>query len=175
MNTIIALFRGINVGGKNIIRMFELKQILEDQGLKNIKTYIQSGNVVFQTKNEKLPKLEKEIRIAINKKFGFEPRILFLKQSELKAIIDANPFDAEDSKSQHFFFLDSVPTNIDVSKLNSIKSDTEKYVLDGKVFYLFAPDGIGRSKLASRVEKLLGVATTARNKNTVERILHLIT
>ena len=91
--------------------------------------------------------------------------------SELQEIIDANPFEGKDSKSQHFFFLDSNPINPDLTSIEFLKSNSEEYKLINRVFYLFAPDGIGRSKLASKVERLLGVPTTARNRNTVNKLL----
>ncbi len=171
MDTVIALFRGINVGGNNILPMRELKWLLEKLELRNVKTYIQSGNVVFQTEKKMFGELAKEIGVAIKTNFGFEPKILFLKHSELKEIIDVNPFEGEDVKSQHFFFLSSTPTNPDLTIFESIKSDTEKYKLINRVFYLFAPDGIGRSKMALKVERILGVTTTARNRNTVNKLL----
>jgi uncharacterized protein (DUF1697 family) len=173
MNTVIALFRGINVVGNNILPMRDLKPLLENLGLRNVQTYIQSGNVVFQT-NKKIPgELAKRIGLAVKTNHGFEPKILFLKHSELQEIIDANPFEGEDGRSQYFFFLESAPTNPDLTKIGSLKSDTEEYKLVNRVFYLFAPDGIGRSRLASRVERILGVTTTARNRNTVIKLLSM--
>ena len=148
MKTFIALFRGINVGGKNKLPMRELVTVLEGLGLENIKTYIQSGNVVFQSERGDTAALAESMSAAINESHGFAPRVLLLRADELASAVAANPFpEGEDEpKTLHLYFLDAVPQDPDLAKLDDLKKENERFQLDGKVFYLHAPDGIGRSE-----------------------------
>lgn len=173
MKTYIALFRGINVGGKNILPMKELVALLQNLGAQGVKTYIQSGNAAFQHQAEQAVELSDRIRAAISESHGFEPQVLLLDVAELEQAIASNPFpQAEaDPKTLHLYFLADRPETPDLETLDNLKQDTEQYGLADKVFYLYAPDGIGRSKLAARVEKSLGVTATARNWRTVSKIM----
>ena len=132
MQTWIALFRGINVGGNNILPMAKLKSDLESLNLSN---------------------------------------------EDLLTAIESNPFPnaVSDPKTLHFFFLAEPASNPDTEALGGIKTSTEKYQLTDGVFYLHAPDGVGRSKLAANAEKHLGVVTTARNYRTVAKLLAMVT
>lgn len=173
MKTYIALFRGINVGGKNLLPMKALKTLLENLNLQNVKTYIQSGNVVFQSDEENAASLSSKISAEIQKSHGFKPQVLLLDVEEMEKAIESNPFpEAEsDPRTLHLNFLASAPETPNLQALNSLKKDNERFELKGNVFYLHAPDGIGRSKLAANVEKLLGVAMTSRNWRTVSKIM----
>ena len=175
MKTLIALFRGINVGGNTILTMRDLVRVLEGLGLKNVRTYIQSGNVVFQYAPTNTVELSRKITAAIEKSCGIAPRVLILGVKELQAAIAGNPFPhgEREPKSLHLFFLDSVPRKPDLETLESIKSESEQFKLVKHVFYLYAPDGVGRSKLAAKVEKALGVTVTARNWRTVNEIMSI--
>jgi uncharacterized protein (DUF1697 family) len=150
-----------------------LLEILEGLGLTNIETYIQSGNVVFQSDDLNASELSERIGLAINENHGFTPQVLLLELDELKRAIASNPFAKAEAepKSLHVFFLASEPQDPDLKALESIRADSERFALKGKVFYLHTPDGIGKSKLAARVEKALGVAATARNWRSVSRIM----
>lgn len=171
----IALFRGINVGGRNSLPMRELVAVLETLGLRAIKTYIQSGNAVFQSNEQDAKLLAEKIRTAIMKRHHFSPPVFILELDELKKAIASNPFpEAEDEpKTLHLYFLDSIPQNPDLKALEGIKKKSERFKLKDSVFYLHAPEGIGRSKLAARVEKSLGVAATARNWHSVIKVMDL--
>jgi uncharacterized protein (DUF1697 family) len=175
MNTIIALLRGINVGGHNKLPMRDLKAILAEIGLVNVQTYIQSGNVVCQTNRTDLLVLSEEISAAIGESHSFVPRILLLGLADLATAVAQNPFPATDDqhKTLHFYFLESTPSNIDLAGLEAIKTKTEQFALIDTVFYLYAPEGIGRSRLAAKVEKALGVATTSRNWRTVSKMMEM--
>lgn len=175
MTTYIALFRGINVGGKNILPMKDLVGMLEGMSCENVKTYIQSGNVVFQTNKEHVHTIAREMSARILEHHGFEPKVLLLEISELQEAIDKNPFNTEDGKALHFFFLESYPKDPDLERLMTVKSTSEEFTLHKKVFYLYAPDGIGRSKLAAKVEQCMGVPVTARNWDTVRKLISLVT
>lgn len=173
MNTYIAFLRGINVGGNNILPMKELATVLQDLGLKNVKTYLASGNVVFQSETADLAGLAGDIKAAIGRSHGFTPQILIRSIQDLRQAISANPFPEGESepKTLHLYFLESVPPNPDLARLESVKSASERYKLVDTVFYLHAPDGIGRSKIATGVEKALGVAATARNWRSVSNVM----
>lgn len=175
MKRYIALFRGINVGGNNILPMKELRALLEALGADDVKTYIQSGNAVFRHETDNVSQLSDDIRAAIKESHGFEPRVLLLDVIEMEKAVASNPFpEAEtEPKTLHLYFLTSVPPSPDLSLLDQLKKDNEQFKLIDKLFYLHAPDGIGRSKLAERVEKALGVAATARNWRTVSKIMAL--
>ncbi len=173
MKTYIALLRGINVGGSNKLLMADLRALLAKMGLRNIKTYIQSGNVVFQSEETDVDVLALEIGEAIEANHGFTPRVLLLDAVAVRAAITANPFpEAEtEPKTLHLYFLAEQPQKPDVEMLEQLRSETEQFQLDDKVFYLHAPDGIGRSKLAERAERALGVPATARNWRTVSKVM----
>lgn len=170
MNIYIALFRGINVGGKNILPMKDLVVILESFGCKNVKTYIQSGNAVFSSQKKVGKKETAAICREIQRKLGFEPKLLLLSVKQLQEAIENNPFATTDGRALHFFFLQSQPGKPEIEKLELLKIETEEFKLSDGVFYLYAPEGVARSKLASVVEKTVGVPTTARNWNTVSKL-----
>jgi uncharacterized protein (DUF1697 family) len=176
VKTIIALFRGINVGGRNKLPMRELVAVLEELGLTDVKTYIQSGNAVFHADDDvETEGLAVEIGGAIQEQHRFLPQVLLLKPTDLASSMAANPYpEAEaDPKTLHLYFLASAPPAPDLESLTAIQGESERFCLEGTVFYLHAPDGIGRSKLAAKVEKAMGVPVTARNWRSVGKIMEL--
>lgn len=177
MNTYIALFRGINVGGSNILPMKLLITLLENLGCRNVTTYIQSGNAVFRHEENDASLLTRKIAAAVHESHGFEPFVMLLTTDKLKRAMASNPFpDAETDPSKlHLFFLASVPENPNLDVLKGIRAQSERFAVKRDVAYLHAPDGIGRSKLAARVERALGVAGTGRNWRSVCKILEMAT
>jgi uncharacterized protein (DUF1697 family) len=173
VNTYIVLFRGINIAGKHILPMKELIRILQEMGFRNVKTYIQSGNVVFQSGQIQKDQTAREISSKILETHGFAPAVLLLEISELQDAIDNNPFRTTDGKALHFFFLESYPQKPDLEGLMAVKAESEEFRLNKKLFYLYAPDGVGRSKLAARVEQSMGVPATGRNWNTVSKLISM--
>ena len=175
MNTYIALFRGINVGGKNSLPMKDLVTILNDLGARNINTYIQSGNAVFQIAEKDPSQLSGKLTAEIKKRYGFEPYVLILGRDILETIMAENPFPEAEAEpgSLHIGFLASPPVHTDLAKLDSIRKESERYHLSNYAFYLHAPDGVGKSKLAANAEKILGVPMTDRNWRTVSSIREL--
>jgi uncharacterized protein (DUF1697 family) len=175
MTTYIALFRGINVGGSNLLPMKELKLVLEKEGCRDVRTYVQSGNVIFRSGVSDIARLAKRLTAAVSKSHGFEPRVLVLTPIELERAASGNPFpEAETNpKSVHLFFLAERPKKTDLQPLEALRAKTERFALKGSIFYLHTPDGFGASKLATRAEKLLGVAATARNWRTVTTLLEM--
>ena len=175
MKTYIALFRGINVGGRHILPMKELVALLEDLGCRNVKTYIQSGNAVFESKVNNTSQLSRKISAEIKKRRGFEPHVLLLRLEEMEKAIMNNPFPEgeKDPKALHVSFLTATPKAPDLEALERLKANSEQFHLMGNIFYLYAPDGIGRSKLAANTGKRLGVPLTDRNWGTVRKIMEM--
>lgn len=176
MQTWIALLRGINVGGKNRLSMADLKQDLAALGCIDVRTYIQSGNAVFESDAKDGASLAESIAGQLEDRHGFRPMVLLLSSKQLKAAIEQNPFaDATaDPKTLHFNFLADAAASADMEALRGLQSPTEQFELRGQVFYLHAPDGIGRSKLAAKVERCLGVPATGRNFRTVAKLAEMV-
>jgi len=172
----IALFRGINVGGSNTLPMVELVEILSSFGGVNIKTSIQSGNAVFRHPDGEVPGLAEKISRAVEQRRGFKPQVLILTPEDLERAMAGNPFPqaVSDPSSMHLGFLAVKPEHVELDKLVSLKAESEQFQLTADIFYLFAPDGVGRSRLAAGVEKILGVPMTDRNWKTVCKIKELI-
>lgn len=174
VNTYIALFRGINVGGTGILPMKELVALLKELGCTGVRTYIQSGNAVFRHRAA-APGLTRKIRAAVSAAKGFEPEVLLLDHDHIARAAASNPFPEgeEDPSKLHLFFLAAKPKQPELEALEGLSSNGERFALVRQVFYLHAPNGIGRSKLAAKVEKVLGVPATGRNWRTVQKILDL--
>jgi len=175
MKTYIALFRGINVGGNNMLPMKELKELLEKEACSDVRTYIQSGNVIFRCAMTDISRLEKRLAAAVSKSHGFEPRVLVLTQGEIEGAAKGNPFPeaVESPGNLHLFFLADTPKKPDLKTLEALQAKSERFTLSGRIFYLHTPDGLGRSKLAAKAEKFLGVEATARNWRTVTTLLEM--
>ena len=143
--------------------------------MRKVKTYIQSGNVVFQTNEKDLSQISRKITTEIKKHHGFEPYLLILGLEDFKRAIEENSFpEAEiDPSNLHLGFLASRPARPDLEKLSLLKKESERFQLTDRVFYLHAPEGVGRSKLAASAEKLLGVPMTDRNWRTVCKIMEM--
>lgn len=172
----VGLLRGINVGGRNRLPMADLRDILAELNCREIQTVLQSGNVVFESTARSSTRLAASISAAIAGQFGFAPAVLLLTAAALRQAVADNPFHADhvDGATLHYFFLDEVASNADSARLNELAVGDERWQLHDRVFYLWAPGGIGRSKLAAQVERCLGVTTTARNQKTVDRLLALL-
>lgn len=169
MSVFIILLRGINVGGKNILPMKELKLALEASGFEGVRTYIQSGNVVLSSARNP----EKKIASLIQSKFGFSPDIMVLSEKEFNSAMAKNPYNEFEGKSVHLYFCKKSP-KINSSKLEELVQPTENYTCVDNVFYLHAPNGIGRSKLVSNLEACLSTPATGRNLNTVNKITEMV-
>jgi uncharacterized protein (DUF1697 family) len=171
----VALFRGINVGGHNKLPMKELRAELEALGLKGVATYIQSGNVVFRGGTTSAAELAARIARTVQERHGFEAEVLVLTADELRAAVRGTPFNVpeDEAKTLHLFFLAAEPSDPDSEGLDAARAEGERWALRGKVFYLHTPAGYGRSKLAAKAERALGVRATARNWRSVLRILEL--
>jgi uncharacterized protein (DUF1697 family) len=153
--------------------MYELKTCLEDLGLQDVRTVIQSGNVIFQTESQDNAGLVASMRAAILQKHGIELQVWLLTPDALRQVLANNPFPQAqtDPKSLHIFFLVSDPLHPHLEELGSLRKENERFELHDSVVYLHAPDGIGRSKLVNALEKQLDVPITGRNWRSLNRIL----
>lgn len=165
MQNHIVLFRGINVGGKNLLPMKDLVPLLEQNNYKNVLSYIQSGNVVLNSANNPAEQIQ---NIVLNN-FGFTPDIFTIDECLFTTLALNNPYTEFEGKFVHFYFCKNDINLVD-EKLNKYISSSETFTVKGNVFYLHAPEGIGRSKLVANIEACLGQSTTGRNLNTINKI-----
>jgi uncharacterized protein (DUF1697 family) len=176
VNSWLALVRGINVVGKNKVSMKALASALETAGLQSVRTYIQSGNVLFRSSSSNTRALASRIAAVVERNFGCAPAVLVISKSELAAAIGGNPFPGaqQNHKCLHLYFLAGRPKSPDLDSLARLDVGREAFELKGGVFYLWTPDGFADSVLRSRVERCLGVPATARNWRTVNELLKLL-
>lgn len=174
METWVALLRGINVGGKHLLPMRQLVQYCELLNCQNVRTYIQSGNVVFQATKHTAKSIDRELAHTIYTQHGFSPQVLVLSKTAFQKKLSANPFADEEPKYVHLFFGLERITEPDLERLESLKAPSEQFAILRSDIYLFAPLGIGRSKLASRLGSCVKVESTARNMNTLLALTNIL-
>ena len=172
MTRYIALLRGINVGGNNMVRMADLRALLSKMGFEDVQTLLQSGNVVFTGPKKSPAALERELEAALEK--GMKVKVDFHVRTadEWRAVIDANPFAAEAKKDPTRFVVTCYKSPLDPAKVKAAQAaitGREKLRADGRHLYMTFPDGQGNSKAAIVVGRVLGMGT-ARNWNTVLKL-----
>ena len=168
----VLFLRGINVGGHNKLPMADLRKMLNGLGLRDVKTYIQSGNAVFRGASI----AAEQIAEAIEAQFGFLPQAMVLEAAQLDAVLAANPFaaaGAEYGATVQIGFLAKPSALADTGILASIAAADEEFQVTNAAFYLHAPGGTGRSKLAAKAERLLGVPMTMRNQRVAMAVAAL--
>ncbi|MFF9005392.1 DUF1697 domain-containing protein [Streptomyces goshikiensis] len=175
-----ALLRGINVGGARKVPMAELRQVLEGLGHGDVQTYLQSGNAVFSTaRTDPGPAdLARELEAAIEAHFGFAVPCLVVDGAYLRAVADACPFPAAEleGKQLHATFFSEQPGAERFAGIDGPSYLPEEYRVGDRVVYLYAPDGLGRSKLAEALARpavVRGIDVTSRNWNTVVKLIEL--
>ncbi len=170
------MIRGINVGSKRI-KMADLKDIYISMGFKPVKTYIQSGNVIFKSNMDDPEDLAEMITQKIFETFNYRVEVVIRTMEELKAVVKSCPFGDKEEEYSHVTFLSAIPHDmvhsIDMENIKGIKS-TEKLVLVSREIYLYLPEGYGRTKLNNNFfEKKLGLNATTRNWKTVNKLLEI--
>ncbi len=177
MTVLICLLRGVNVGGHNKIKMDLLRQLFLSLEFVNPQTYVQSGNVIFQAGERDLERVTKRIRQGIEGKFGCTPEVILRTVDELRAVIAKNPFAKRrglDPAKLLVSFLASDPLPGARDRLTQQKISPEELHLLGRELYIYFPDGAGKSKLRwSQMDKILGPPGTARNWNSVTKMLEM--
>ena len=177
MPVIISLLRAVNLAGHNSVKMSALVELYESLGLRNAKSYVQSGNVVFRSDARDLARLRKRIEDGIEQTFGFRTGVMLRTSEELRDVIRRNPFAAlsgiEPAKLAVSFLAG--PADAEAKdKIALIKVGPEEMFLEGNHLYTYFPDGMGRSKLTpALLERVLKVPGTGRNWNTVTKLLAL--
>jgi len=171
METYISILRGINVSGHKLIKMDSLKKMFEELSFKNIRTYIQSGNVIFESKKVDTKSLETKIEKQILKTFGFEVPVKLKEKKDWKTVFENNPFlknRNEDISKLHVTFLSSKPEQTNIDKLLETKFNNDEFVVSENIVYLFCPDGYGNTKLSNTFfENKLKLSATTRNWKTI--------
>ncbi len=171
----VALLRGINVGGRAKVAMADLRRLVGGLGYDGVRTYLQSGNVVLTT--AKSPDtVAAEIERAVAAELGLQPRVLVRTRDELAAVIEGNPLPAATWDGSRIFvtFLSAAPPADRLAGIDPAGFAPDVFEARGREIYLHCPDGIHDSKLARALsEKRLGVVATARNWNTVTKLLDL--
>jgi uncharacterized protein (DUF1697 family) len=171
MPVYISMLRGVNVGQHNRIKMDALRALYESLKLEDSRTYVQSGNVIFRTKEKNAAKLATQIQTAIEKKLGCSPAVLLRTTAEMKKAIAANPFAARPDivpGKLLVTFLAAEPAREAQAGLDTLKHHPEEIHLIGRELFIYFPNGAGKTKLPwSQVERFLKVTGTARNWNSV--------
>ncbi len=171
----IALLRGINLGARNRVSMPDLRELLTGLGHEDVKTLLQSGNVVL-TSDETGEQLEQALEAAIAKELGVESRVIVRSARELAAVVKRNPLAdvADDPKRHQVSFLSAKPEAAVVRALEAADVAPEQVAVHGREIYAWHPGGIQRSPLVKLLtDRKLGVTATARNWNTVTKLLEL--
>ena len=173
MLTFISLLRGINVSGHNMIKMPALKELYEQLGFSNIKTYLQSGNVVFNAKAKNNKQLEEQISSAIKDSFNLNVSVIVLTSKELETIIEQNPF-TEDKSNLYLTYLASTPAPFDPKIISEKTLPGEQFVYTPKVIYTYFAQGYGKTKIHTNfLESKLKVIATTRNWKTTNELLKM--
>lgn len=181
MKIYIALLRGINVGGKNVIKMAELKRVFEVIGLCDVQTYIQSGNVLFKSEEDE-EFLREKIGYEIEANFGFSVTVILRTSAELEQLILNSPFSEKEvaeaeassqAESQYVALLSHAPLPEKIETLHAYQNESEQYKIIGREVFLLFHYSIRNSKLANNLDKL-GVSATVRNWKTINKLHALV-
>ena len=176
MQAIIAILRGVNVGGHNRISMEALRALCGSLDLQGAQTYVQSGNVVFRSKERDLSALAKRFEDAIEKTFGFRTPLVLRTAAEMRTVIRNNPFAARkeiEPGKFHVIFLTEELSPEARKHLEAAKVGPEEVKTSAREVFVYYPTGMGKSKLPALMERILKKAGTARNWNSVTNLLEM--
>ena len=169
MPTVVGLLRGVNVGGRTL-PMAELRELVQSLGFDDVRTYIQSGNVLFSAARSPKPAVLEE---AIEQRFGLAVDVMLRSPAELRRAIERNPFPDAERSRLHVGFMAKKPPAKDVAALDEDAFAPERFAIVGAELYLHLPNGMGRTKLPDYVLRRIKVPTTLRNWNTVTKLAEL--
>jgi uncharacterized protein (DUF1697 family) len=177
MGAIVCLLRGINVGGHHKIKMDSLRALCESLGLRDVETYLQSGNVIFRAERRAVATLPQRLEDALERAFGFRPAVILRTPSELRDVIARNPFATRrgiDPSRLVVTFLARDPGPEARDKVRRMPADPEELWIDGRELYIYFPNGMARPKLPmALLEKTLQTPGTSRNWNTVTKLFEM--
>lgn len=175
--TYISILRGINVSGKNMLKMDALKKMCVDLQMENVQTYIQSGNIIFNYIQTNTTTITEWLQSNIVKHFGLEVPVITLTKDELENIVTSNPFTKDatsDPVFLHVSFLSEKPEKANIASLQQTISNNDKHIVINKAVYLYCPNGYGKSKLINNyLERKLKVICTTRNWKTTLTLLEM--
>lgn len=166
------LLRGVNVGGANRLPMADWRRVLAEQGFRDPQTHIQSGNAVLGAEGP-ADAIAARLGAGISAAFGIAPAVFVLPEAALAAALD-HGFGAADPARVHAFFLADKAADVDLARAEALRAASETFVLRPGLLLLSAPEGIGRSKLAEALPRLIGCPITARNLRSVAALLALL-
>lgn len=170
----VALLRAVNLGARNKVPMSQLRALLERAGHGDVRTYIQSGNVLFRHESGDRAAVAQRLEDAIADAFGVTTTAILRTFDELRAVAASHPFGPDTSRT-YVTFLAAAPDPDAVARLAGHDPSPDRYELAGSDLYLHYPNGVQGSRLtAARVERLLGVPGTARNWRTVTSLAALV-
>ena len=177
MSIYVAMLRGINVGRGKVVKMERLRASLESLGFSGVRTYVQSGNVAFESERKPAAELSKKIEAKILRDFGFAVPVILKTSKEIEQVVSDNPLVKEkgiDDSKLHVTFLSGAPPAAAVKALEPLATNHERFRVLNREIYLYCPDGYGRSKLTNTtIEKKLSVVATTRNWRTVNALLEM--
>lgn len=177
MNVVISMLRGVNLGSRNRIKMDALRALYESLDLREPQTYVQSGNVVFKTRERDLVKLVRRIENGIEQTFKFHADVILRTPSGLREAVAKNPFGKRpdiDPSKMLIVFLVNDPGPQAREKILSMKIEPEELWTDGRELYIYFPNGMARPKLSwAAMEKIVKTSWTGRNANSVAKLLEL--
>ena len=176
MTTYVALLRGINVSGKNPIKMAVLRELMESLGHEAVETYVQSGNVVFRSRTRSPAKLAASIEVRITQDLGLTVAVLVRTGEELAALVAATPpVGANDLEHLHVTFLAHSPKKTAIGALEGAHDAPDECAVAGREVYVHCPNGYGRTKLNNTFfERKLDATATTRSWKTVARLADLV-
>jgi uncharacterized protein (DUF1697 family) len=173
----VAMLRGINVGRGKVVKMERLRASLGSLGFGNVRTYVQSGNVVFDSKQKSGAELSKKIEAKIQRDFGFAVPVILKTSKEIEQVVRDNPLVKEkeiDHSKLHVTFLSAAPLPAAAKTLEPLATSREQFRVLNREVYLYCPDGYGISKLSNTtIEKKLSLVATTRNWRTVNALLEM--
>ena len=174
MITYVALLRGINVGGHIKVPMAELRALLTNLNYQNVKAYIQSGNVIFESSQSNISAIENSIQQAIYDHFGFEISVIVKTNKALKTIFDACPFSNEKKEKSYFILLSKAPEKALIEDVRQLFFKNEEVIISNDCLYFYTSKGFGNAKFNMKTyERKLQVTGTGRNYNTMVKLLSL--
>jgi uncharacterized protein (DUF1697 family) len=177
MSIYVAMLRGINVGRGKVVKMERLRASLESLGFSGVRTYVQSGNAVFESERKPAAELSKKIEAKILRDFGFAVPVILKTSKEIEQVVSDNPLVKEkgiDHSKLHVTFLSDAPPAAAAKALEPLATSHERFRVLNREVYLYCPDGYGRSKLTNTtIEKKFSVVATTRNWRTVNALLEM--
>jgi uncharacterized protein (DUF1697 family) len=174
MTTFVSMLRGVNVAGHRRLKMSELAEIITSLGYDSVRTYVQSGNVVFSTNIADACSLAKRVEKELKGRLGLDVAVIIRTARELATIVARNPFAGKEQSRLHVTFLYTKPAHVQTEKMEAVQGEDEEFAVSSREVFLFLPNGYGRTKLSNNFfEKALNVPATTRNWKTVTTLLDM--